>query len=131
MPNISIDTANKMLSLVRPITEQTVEAWEQIEVSREQLKKIVISDDDQHDLLARVAKDFERATNIINSNLDEFESLGCVVESYEEGIIDFPSEIDGDEIMLCWKLGEDEILHHHKRGETYLQRLLVRQVLEK
>ncbi len=131
MSKITIDTANKMLPLVKPITEQMVKAWKQIVVNREQLKEIIASDDDEYALLAHVARNFERATSTINNNIDELESLGCTIESYAQGVVDFPSEIEGEEIMLCWKLGEDEILHHHKRGETYQQRLLVRQVLEK
>lgn len=129
--SIPIETANKMLSLVSPITEQMVGAWEDIVINRERLKEIISSDDDNPELLAEIAKGFAKATQTINKNLDELESLGCIVESYEQGIVDFPSEVDGEEAMLCWKFGEPEVQHHHKRGETYRHRLLINQVLEK
>lgn len=131
MNSIPIETANKMLSLVSPITEQMMSAWREAVISRERLKELLSSDNENPKLFAETAKSFSKATQTINKNLDELESLGCIVESYEQGIIDFPSEMDGEEIMLCWEFGEAEIQHHHKRGEDYTHRLLINQVLEK
>ena len=30
-----------------------------------------------------------------------------------EGLVDFPAEMDGRIVYLCWKLGEPEVLHWH------------------
>lgn len=127
---ISIETANKMLPLVAPITEEMKEAWEQMVGNAKRLEKIFSAEDEQPEKLGEVAQLMKRATKTISKNLDELESLGCIVESFKNGVVDFPSEIDGEEVMLCWKLGEDEVSHHHKRGESIRHRLLINQVLE-
>ena len=126
---ISSATAHKMLPLVSPITEELRTAWRQMVKSSKSLEK-VFSADGPTDQLGKVAATMKKATKIVCKNLDELEKLGCTVESFKDGIIDFPSEIEGEEVMLCWKLGEPEVLHHHKRGETIRHRLLINQVLE-
>jgi hypothetical protein len=31
-----------------------------------------------------------------------------------EGLVDFPSLMDGRIVYLCWRLGEPEVLHWHE-----------------
>ena len=33
------------------------------------------------------------------------------------GLLDFPARIDGDEVYLCWKLGEDRIRFYHRQDD--------------
>ncbi len=43
-----------------------------------------------------------------------FEKEGIVVKSLQEGLIDFPSlRPNGEEVYLCWKLGESDIAFWH------------------
>lgn len=127
---ISIETATKMLPLVAPITEEMKRAWEHMIGNAKRLEKIFTAEDEQPEKLIEVAQLMKKATKSISKNLDELENLGCIVESFKDGVIDFPSEVDGEEVMLCWKLGESEVAHHHKRGEGIRHRLLINQVLE-
>ena len=45
--------------------------------------------------------------------LTELNEAGIVVRDVDRGLIDFPSVIDGEEVYLCWQLGEDEIAFWH------------------
>ncbi len=127
---ISIETANKMLPLVAPITEEMKGAWEQMISNTKRLEKIFSAEDERPEKLSEIAQLMRKATKTISKNLDELESLSCIVESFKDGVVDFPSEVDGEEVMLCWRLGEEEVSHHHKRGESIRHRLLINQVLE-
>lgn len=43
-----------------------------------------------------------------------FEKEGIVVKSLQDGLIDFPSlRPNGEEVYLCWKLGEGDIEFWH------------------
>ncbi len=42
------------------------------------------------------------------------ENFGVIVKDYSMGLIDFPSFRNGQEIYLCWKLGEPEVSHWHE-----------------
>ena len=43
----------------------------------------------------------------------EIQRLDIVVRDPESGLIDFPAERDGEEIYLCWRLGEDAVAWWH------------------
>ena len=40
----------------------------------------------------------------------ELADLGIQLKDYTRGLIDFPSMRDGRVVLLCWQLGEDEII---------------------
>ncbi len=44
---------------------------------------------------------------------DQLEELDVVVRDLERGLIDFPSLLGGEEVYLCWLLGEPSVGHWH------------------
>lgn len=38
---------------------------------------------------------------------------GVELKDMEEGLVDFPAMIDGREVLLCWRLGEDRVEFYH------------------
>jgi hypothetical protein len=44
---------------------------------------------------------------------------GCVVKDLDMGLLDFPALYRGEEVCLCWKLGEPEIRFWHRPEEGY------------
>ena len=46
-------------------------------------------------------------------------SRNIVLRDPGTGLIDFPSEVDGQDAFLCWRLGEDAIDYWHKRDEGF------------
>lgn len=57
----------------------------------------------------------ERLLEIVN----RIQSTGVVVKDLDVGLVDFPSLLEGEEIYLCWKLGEDRITFWHGVHEGY------------
>lgn len=45
--------------------------------------------------------------------LAELHAAGVVLRDLDRGLIDFPALRDGEEIYLCWELGEDNVDHWH------------------
>ncbi|GED71749.1 hypothetical protein BRE01_54510 [Brevibacillus reuszeri] len=38
---------------------------------------------------------------------------GIQVKDIDIGLFDFPAIINGEEVLLCWRTGEDAITHYH------------------
>ncbi|MCE9593957.1 MAG: DUF2203 domain-containing protein [Planctomycetes bacterium] len=47
--------------------------------------------------------------------LIELERIGCSYKDwgFEYGLVDFPGEIDGERVLLCWRSDEHEVSWYH------------------
>jgi hypothetical protein len=63
----------------------------------------------------------QQATKVMES-VEKIQQSGCQVKDLDEGVIDFPSLKAGEEIYLCWKLGEKHIEHWHGIDEGFAGR---------
>jgi len=55
----------------------------------------------------------DQASARIVETIDKIQETGCLVKDIDEGLIDFPSLIEGQEVLLCWKSGERRIEYWH------------------
>lgn len=53
------------------------------------------------------------------SLLDQIHSTGVEIKEIETGLLDFYSMLNGEEILLCWRLGEDQIRYWHGVHEGF------------
>ncbi len=53
----------------------------------------------------------------------EVEALGVILRDPETGLVDFASVRDGEQIYLCWRLGEERIGFWHQRDTGFMGRL--------
>ena len=58
----------------------------------------------------------------LDDAIGELQGAGVRVKDAERGLLDFPSERDGELIELCWLYGEHAVTHWHRIGEGYAQR---------
>lgn len=72
--------------------------------------------------LARRKAERAKAEQRAKDALAEIDSIGVQVKDLEIGLLDFPCEIDGQIILLCWKLGEKSITHWHGTQEGFAGR---------
>jgi hypothetical protein len=63
--------------------------------------------------LAETAAEVERLGRSLAHTVDEIAAHGAQVKDPDEGLIDFPALRRGQTVLLCWKLGEDEIRYWH------------------
>jgi hypothetical protein len=72
--------------------------------------------------LAGRKRERERLLRKTKDALAEIESTGTLVKDLDIGLLDFPCEVGGRTILLCWKLGEKTIAHWHGTDEGYRSR---------
>ena len=47
---------------------------------------------------------------------------GAELKDIEIGLVDFPAWKDGIEVLLCWRMGEDQISYYHGRESGFMSR---------
>ena len=64
----------------------------------------------------------DKALQRVKDALAEIDAIGVQVKDLDIGLLDFPCEVDGQVILLCWKLGEKAITHWHGVSEGFSSR---------
>src|SRR5215471_17794770 len=72
--------------------------------------------------LARRKAEREKAIQKVKDAMAEIDAIGVQVKDLDIGLLDFPCEVDGQIVLLCWKLGEKAITHWHGVSEGYAGR---------
>ena len=72
--------------------------------------------------LARRKAEREKAIQRIKDAIAEIDSTGVQVKDLDIGLLDFPCQVEGEIILLCWKLGEEKITHWHSISEGFAGR---------
>jgi hypothetical protein len=53
---------------------------------------------------------------------EEIQRLGCFLKDIDLGLVDFPGEVDGDTVFLCWQYGESRLIAWHPLDEGFSSR---------
>jgi len=72
--------------------------------------------------LARRKAQREKAVRRVKDAVAEIDAMGVQVKDLDIGLLDFPCRVDGEIILLCWKLGEATISHWHGTEEGFAGR---------
>jgi hypothetical protein len=56
---------------------------------------------------------FRGLDEALSDELERIRALGGEVKDVDLGLVDFPSTRNGEEILLCWKLGEKSLGYWH------------------
>jgi hypothetical protein len=61
----------------------------------------------------------DRAAAQLRTTIEEVQEIGCLIKDLDIGLIDFPTNYHGNEVYLCWKLGEAGIEYWHGVDEGF------------
>lgn len=114
----TVEEANAMLPLVRAIVTDLAQLSRDVVDRRERLAHLRASRDARaHDFytdeVAEIEAELERDTQQLYDYVEELRQLGVEPKNGPEGLVDFPSRMDGRIVYLCWRLGEPEVLYWH------------------
>lgn len=124
MQLFTVDQANRTLPLVRRIIEDVVREhrrWQEAIVELDLLVSGVRADlpDPRAVALEREIQGIAREIDQFQAELD---SLGIQLKDRRIGLIDFPSEMDGRRVLLCWRMGEASVQYWHDENTGYAGR---------
>jgi hypothetical protein len=55
----------------------------------------------------------------LKNAMERIEEMGVLVKDLDSGLLDFPTLFRGEEVYLCWRMGERDIDHWHGVNEGF------------
>ena len=117
----TVDEANRTLPLVRRIVEDAVR---QHRIWREKILELdLVASSARAEEPRLRAEQLEKEAQELAREIDgyqkELEELGIQLKDRRLGLVDFPSELAGKRVLLCWRLGETEVQFWHDEDAGY------------
>ena len=109
-PQFSPADANRTLPLVRRIVADILSKGRELQRIAPDQKKQAVGDRMwtlEHEL---------------RDHLVELQGIGCSFKGFQMGLVDFPSEIDGEKVLLCWRSDEPAVTYYHGYADGYAGR---------
>ncbi|SRR3989442_2754193 len=66
--------------------------------------------------------DWFGAQQVLKEEITRLAEHGILLRDPETGLVDFPAELDGRRVFLCWRLGEEDIAWYHESGSGFAGR---------
>ena len=111
----TVDHANRALPYVRRIVEDIVtehRRWQEAIVELDLLGAASAPELPDPRIVA-LEKRIQSLARDIDGYQRELEEIGVQLKDRRMGLIDFPSEMDGRPVLLCWRLGETSVQFWH------------------
>jgi len=113
--------ANKALPDVKRKFSLILSVRDQIVKMQEGLQRMIDSNA-KLDLYMEEKQKLNMAVSNLYKAIEDIESMGIMIKSVDEGLLDFPSIRFNEEVWLCWKAGEDEVKFWHGKDEGFAGR---------
>ena len=125
----TIATSTATLPLVSRIVDELVSLAQEISDTRERLTFTVSDRNNQTNVYSKelraVEAEMAKKSLRLACCTDELQELGTLTENVTEGFVDFPAIRNEQEICLCWRQGEPEVMYWHFADESCKHRRLV------
>jgi len=107
--------ANRTLPLVRSIVADILEK------ARDLRGRTALSRDPEND------EELEQTRQDILDLMQELEDLGATYKDwdFQVGLVDFPAQIEGREVLLCWRSDEPAVAWYHPKESGFAGRVRI------
>src|SRR5215208_8317073 len=69
--------------------------------------------------LRRVRLRMQGVIDQMQAGVARIDELGITLREIETGLIDFPALVNGRQVWLCWRLGDDDVAWWHELSEGF------------
>jgi len=124
----TLDEAQSLLPVLESLLRTAINGkklMEEVEGEMQSLSHRIFLNGGTHvDVVAIARRKAEgaKAEQHAKDALAEIDSIGVQVKDLDIGLLDFPCEVDGRIVLLCWKMGEPAITHWHGTDEGFAGR---------
>jgi hypothetical protein len=128
MRTFTVREAQSMLPILETLLRKSIESKSLIEEIEQEFnelaERIFLNGGTLVDVRACAARKAQRekAIQVAKDTLSEIDAIGVQVKDLDIGLLDFPCKVDGEIVLLCWRMGEPTITHWHGTEEGYAGR---------
>jgi hypothetical protein len=119
------DEANSALGQVRPLAERMVELrarLTQLEDEQREVVRIVAGNGSGEGVGDARTPEFAKLARELQEVVDELTLVGVHLKDADTGLLDFPSQREGEDVLLCWRVGEPAVEWYHGLEDGYAGR---------
>jgi hypothetical protein len=130
--SFTVDQANRTLPLVRRIVRDIVESYAiwQAKVREFEVATAQSRADRPSPHAEELQRQAQQLAREIQGFVGELRELGVEFKGFDLGLVDFPSEIEGRTVYLCWMLGEDSVKYWHEVDAGFAGRQPLEPILQ-
>ncbi len=127
--------AQELLIFIGPFLEQARELKQKMDKLDEELSRaaaqimVLGGSIPPRTELAAKKSERDRIAEELKDCVSRIVQTGCLIKDLDVGLIDFPTLRHGEEVYLCWKLGEERIEYWHSVQEGFAGRKLLDETL--
>ena len=104
----TVEDANGVLAELRDRLPRLRDARLGLIASSERITDAVASDGG-----GVAGSDWFRHQETLKTEVEYLSDRGILLRDPDTGLIDFPAERDGEQVFLCWRLGEGDVEYYH------------------
>lgn len=124
----TFDEAQSLLSVLESLLRTSIDGKKLIETVDSELQELAHRVFLSGGLLVNIVEvarrkgEREKTIQRVKDALAEIDAIGVQVKDLDIGLLDFPCQVEGQIVLLCWKMGEKEITHWHGTDEGFAGR---------
>lgn len=124
----TLDEAHSLLPVLESLLRTSIagkQLIEEVEAEQQELQHRIFLNGGTHVDVVSVARrkaEGVKAEQRAKDAIAEIHSIGVQVKDIEIGLLDFPCVVEGQTLLLCWKMGEKSITHWHGTEEGFAGR---------
>jgi hypothetical protein len=121
----TVEQAQALLPVLKSLLKTAMDGKKFVEQFEKELQdlrhRILFTGGLSVDVAAVAARRAERdrAMQEIKDALAEVHAIGVQVKDLDIGLLDFPCAVEGEIVLLCWRLGEEKIEYWHGLEEGF------------
>lgn len=120
----TVDEANALLPELRPLVERILTHL----TSLKEKSEVVIREERLSPSSPELMKSLQQNAAIasliqeVKCMVEEINEHGCICKGIEEGLVDFPCQLGGEIVFLCWRFGEESVGYWHRIEDGFAGR---------
>ena len=116
MKTFTVEQANRTLPLVSRIVHDIVTQYSRWQDKMREFEvRTAHAHAERPDPSAdALQRELQALAEEIDGYIGELQELGVEFKGFDMGLVDFPGELGGRPVYLCWRLGEEAVEHWHE-----------------